>query len=357
MTSAPSLGFPGGRTLAGWWRDLAAWRPRSLWIGHLLLHRVEALARVSLRTALDPFDHLALKALAVEGEATTSDVDTRLRLGPQVVGAALRGLRAEGLAEACGEGRWRLTPLGQQAAAGGGFPRDAEERRAFYFVDRPRAGDPPHFLNLHPAGCMPWPAAEGWEFDAAVLRACLERPAGWKQQYGFPADVREILGGPGAAPGTRPWQPVIIDHPQRLVAALVLAPGEGDRERLLAFAVRPEGWLLRSAEPVLSLADGWHEPFPELAEEPSAERWREAWWTWCQPRGLTNAAAETTDVRRDGHRLRVTVSPRLLERLRAARSDALKGEAWVLAGDGRIRAAALLEVVPGPERSGRASGW
>jgi hypothetical protein len=36
----------------------------------------------------------------------------------------------------------------------------------------------------------------------------------------------------------------------------------------------------------------------------------------------------------------------LIERLRAARSDAVKHEAWLLAGDGRTRLAAQLELHP-----------
>jgi len=37
---------------------------------------------------------------------------------------------------------------------------------------------------------------------------------------------------------------------------------------------------------------------------------------------------------------------RLIERLRAARSDAIKQEAWLLAGAGRTRTAAQLELLP-----------
>jgi hypothetical protein len=33
-----------------------------------------------------------------------------------------------------------------------------------------------------------------------------------------------------------------------------------------------------------------------------------------------------------------------VERLRAARSDAVKGEAWLLAGTGSVRTAALVEL-------------
>jgi len=39
---------------------------------------------------------------------------------------------------------------------------------------------------------------------------------------------------------------------------------------------------------------------------------------------------------------------RLVDRLRAARSDAVKQEAWVLAGAGRVREAAQVELVEAP---------
>ena len=47
----------------------------------------------------------------------------------------------------------------------------------------------------------------------------------------------------------------------------------------------------------------------------------------------------------EGIHLRVAPPARLLERLRAARSDALKGEAWLLAGEGPVRRAAVVELV------------
>jgi hypothetical protein len=43
-------------------------------------------------------------------------------------------------------------------------------------------------------------------------------------------------------------------------------------------------------------------------------------------------------------RLLIQAPHRLIDRLRMSRSDALKGEAWVLMGDGPVRRAAVLEV-------------
>jgi hypothetical protein len=53
---------------------------------------------------------------------------------------------------------------------------------------------------------------------------------------------------------------------------------------------------------------------------------------------------ENSVLQRVGHKLSVTVPRRFLERLRVQRSDALKGEAWLLAGSTHVHAAALLEI-------------
>jgi hypothetical protein len=54
---------------------------------------------------------------------------------------------------------------------------------------------------------------------------------------------------------------------------------------------------------------------------------------------------EACRLERVDHRLLVHAPPRLIERLRAARSDAMKQEAWLLAGVGRIRSAAQIDLV------------
>jgi hypothetical protein len=95
------------------------------------------------------------------------------------------------------------------------------------------------------------------------------------------------------------------------------------------------------------LRESWQEIFPELGEEPSEETWRLAWRAWCEQRALPAAEAAACSVERKGERLRLTAPGALVERLRAARSDVLKGETWLLAGEGRIRPAALVELVTG----------
>ena len=107
----------------------------------------------------------------------------------------------------------------------------------------------------------------------------------------------------------------------------------------------PESWVLEP-EPLLALAEGWEEALPDLAVEPSPQMWRQAWQTWSQPRSLASADVAACRLERVDHRLLVHAPLRLIDRLRAARSDAIKQEAWLLAGEGRTRTAAQIELHP-----------
>ncbi len=193
-----------------------------------------------------------------------------------------------------------------------------------------------------PAG--PWPGGDDWGFDPGALEACVRQPAAWKHQQGFPEEVREILDLPAAATAP-PWQRVIVDRPERLAVAMALTGRAGNEPHLVGFPVRQEGWLLQVNHPAFELREDWHAPFPDLGPQPSEEACRQVWRSWCQPRGLPVEEVAGCDVRPEGLHLRVTAPQSLIERLQAARSDALKGEAWVLIGDGTLRTAALLQLV------------
>src|SRR5262245_27663591 len=133
MKAAAPVVFPGGRALAGWWRQLAPWRPRRLWAGTLLLHHVDALVTPQRTARLDPFDRLVLRALTLSGSPagrTVQEAEASLHLGRQVVRQVLRNLEAEGLAEqGPGGDGWGTTALGRQALGGESYRRRAEERR------------------------------------------------------------------------------------------------------------------------------------------------------------------------------------------------------------------------------------
>lgn len=368
MTAVPPWTFPGSRTLAGWWRQLAPLRPRQLWVGHLLLHGVEVLACRKQTRRPDRFTRLVLDAIACRPGENLHGYESRLHLGPQLLAQVFHRLQAEGLVRSEPAGAWSLTALGRTAQTRGEYPQTTYERRVFHFVVGTEPGQPARFLHLHKAVTVPWPATADWQFDVACLAECLRQPPAWKRRHGFPLDVDGIVGlaadgttsaGDCADPGPEvpEWQRVIVEQPEHLVAVLVLTAAEGG-ERLQGFPVRPDGWALDSTEPAFSVAEGWQETFPELAVEPSADQWRLAWRAWCQPRSLSPAETDACSLQCHGCQLRVTAPRKLIERLRTLRSDALKGEAWVLAGEGRLRAAAQIQLIetpsPAPSTPGNA---
>src|SRR5262245_17862765 len=95
MTPAPGLAWPPGRALAGWARQRAPLRPRAFWVGHLLLHRLEALVGLDRSTRLDPFALAVLRALALTPLATVPRLADRLHLDRAVLGRVLQTLQTK----------------------------------------------------------------------------------------------------------------------------------------------------------------------------------------------------------------------------------------------------------------------
>src|SRR5262249_50134882 len=274
-------------------------------------------------------------------------LDQHLHLGRQVLTQLLHNLNAAGLAESDGAGIFVLTALGHTAFASGLYSYVPLERRLFCFFAGETPELPPLFLNLRDPVLLPWPVASDWSFDPDILRSCVRQPKEWKEQNGFPPDIEEIClqsaeGGTGEV--LSDWQSVVLAGAARWFGLLVWteesAPG-----RLLGFGIRQDGWMLDAAKPVFDLKAGWQEVVLEATHDVPLEQWQRPWQTWCQQRGLADSRSEMFPLERAGHRLRVFAPWRFIERLKQARSDALKGDAWVLAGDGRIRAAAVIEIV------------
>jgi hypothetical protein len=349
MTAAPALALPGSRTLLGWWRDLAPLAPRRLWFSHLLLHRVEALAVFARPRRLDPFQRAVLRAAAVEPPANTNHVPhpppggllERLQLGPGVLSRLLRELADHGLLHPTGP-RWELTPAGRDALGSGAALTHSEERRAFYFLDNAELGRPPEFLPLHRPPTAPLPPGEGWRFDLADLEACVQRPPEWKARRRFPADVEAVRG----PQGEDDWRGVTLDRPEQLAVACVQVSPAADGTCLLGLAVRTDVWVVERDPPALALGSGWEEALPDLNAAPPAEAWRQAWLAWCQPRNVPAAEAAACRLEFDGRRLLVRAPRRVLDHLRAVRSDAVRGETFLLAGAGRTHHAAQVELAP-----------
>jgi hypothetical protein len=323
--------LPGGRVILGWWRELTGVRPVRLWYAHLLLHRVEVLVE-SARTG--PLTLLARSLLPLlsrtAGPLQADAVATELKMDPALAGDLLRELVRLGLARETGGDRWEVLPENGQADAQANA--HCLERRSFYFSD----GSPPAYLPLSPHAATPLTPPEGWHFDLEALEACVRQGGEWKVRHGFPEDVLRVIHlGAGTEPD---WRQVPFVRAEQALLVLVETTDSG---AVLGFPVRADGWAL-GREPVLSLPGA--EALLAVVGAVDAEAWKHSWQTWCQQRNLPAAEAEACKLEVVGHRLVVQAPPRLIERLRSARSDALKGEAWLLAGTGRARATALIDL-------------
>src|SRR5262245_23430888 len=73
MTPAP-LAFPSSQVLARWSGDIAGRQPLALGIGNVLVHHVEALARITRTKPLDALSRLLLSASIPEKNAASTAV-------------------------------------------------------------------------------------------------------------------------------------------------------------------------------------------------------------------------------------------------------------------------------------------
>jgi len=329
MTSASSLAFPGGRTLAGWWRQLAGCHPDAFWTGYLTFHRIEALVRAVRPHKLPSAEYLVLRALALHRPtAETGAVARLLHLAPDLVRRMLRHLVTEGLAAWSGASAATLTPAGGRALERGEYPRPHRERRAFYFAGV--EGDPARtrYVDLPHAERLPWLPVSEAPFEVAHLRECVGRPEEWKRRHGFPLDVTELLDAPDTA--NHAWEHVVVATPHRLFAAIVRAPAQQGLA-FLGFPGQVRTWELHAHQPAFTVPEEhWLPTYPP-------EVWRQAFVEWCEQRQIPPAQALEARLTVEGDQLAVEASGPLQERLLAA-----KGETWLLAGDGPVRQAARL---------------
>jgi hypothetical protein len=328
MTPGSSAPLPSGSALTGWRRDLAAYRPSRTWLGSLLIHRVEALVGVQRRRPLDALAAALLRRLAVAPTANG------LHLDAQLLSRLTRELTAAGLLDRA-DGRWRLTEGGRQALAAGTVGEISEERREFTFVDD-GPDRPLRYLRWQAPAVAPV-AAEGAPFDVAILNACLGQSPEWKAARGFPDDVVAV-----SAPDASDWRRIVVDHVERCTVLFVLCTSEPS-PMLRGFPLRADG--VGAKDPALTLGAAWEEVLPDLALAPPPEAWREAWRAWCQARNLPPAEVDACRVEWIEDRVRVFAPAELAKRLRHTHGEVVKGEAWLLAGSGAVRAAAAVELI------------
>ena len=347
MSAAFVQSWPGSRVLLGWWRELAGRKPQQLHLSRLLLHRVEALYRIRKPRPLDRWQRALLGLVGTRlppgGDFLGSFSD--LQMDPQVLGQLVRELTESGLLHQNGSGLWQMTAAGRHALQTGAAAVAVEERRTLTFVDNSTLGRPPHFLPLLGRLGADVPHSEDHPFAIASLETCIHQAPQWKARFHFPTEIEALLPPrPDESPSAN-WRRVILDAVEQRSFVFIHTAQSGTAPLLLGFALHPENWAL-GPEPLLVLAEGWEEALPDLAAEPSPQMWRQAWQTWAQPRSLPSSEVAACRLAHVDHRLLVHAPLRLIDRLRAARSDAVKQEAWLLAGEGRTRTAAQIELHP-----------
>ena len=208
MDRASSLIFPGSRTLAGWWRQLAPRQPLALGIGYAFLHRIEAPVNVRLEQPIEPLVSLVLQAITLEETdgASLSDLQERLRLPAPVVQRVLADMRESGLLTVSAPDRWRPTDRGNHAPRHGAVPVCVPQRRSFPFVERMDATGlrigPPHFLPIAECVGAPWPVDERTASISAACEKTWSKPPPGRRRAGFRSTSKRRRPTRHSSPGS-----------------------------------------------------------------------------------------------------------------------------------------------------------
>jgi hypothetical protein len=349
--------FPPNRVLAQWWKQIASLHPKQVWIGYLLLHRVEALVSVTKQIPLEGIPLFVLRSLALGPHRTLDEVDRQLRLGPSLLTQILNELSGQGLVERRGAAEWALSPAGTSAATSGTYEYSGRERRVFHFRENESPARRPLFIKLRSAPIAPsaWPAGRGCHFDPSTLKDCVQQTDAWKRMHDFPEDVKEVIARsltPGLNADSRAWNRIVFDQPQCLTSVITLVRNASEGEQIIALPFMAETWELDSRAPAFVLRASWHETLPDLRQTLPAEEWRHAWRAWCKARHLSPADADECELAPRGCVLRIAAPKGLMDRLGPARSELLRGEQWLLAGSGNLRSAARVELEEARRRKG-----
>jgi hypothetical protein len=345
MTFPRAAAFPGGRILAGWWKQLAAWRPQSLWIGSIALERVEALCSIRQSEPLAPLDGILLASLDTHVPTETSLLDRRLGVGQVLLGRLLAKLEHHGTVTGNGQG-WVLTEAGMRARQNSTLPGSRVERRSFWFVAELDDSKSQSFVVPTTPGTFQ--PVESNRIDRGSLESlltCVQKDKTWKQARGFPLEVESIITPEGTYESNdlAAWEKIVIVHPYRLQAALITYRKESGNPGLAAFPYQEHGWSL-GVRPAFDLAATWQEVFRHLPLEPAEEIVVEAWRKWLAQRGMTGPAMDRYRLERHAERIGVVHPAGLPDVLGAPRGDLARGEAWLILQDGHLRRAMPMEM-------------
>jgi hypothetical protein len=334
-----ALHFPSSRVLAGWWRQLLPLSPEAIWVGHLFLHRVEALVHFVASQPLDKLNHLLLQAIHLEWKSESAPpllerLQARLHFPPPILNQLLRNLGDLGLVRH-GDGAMRLTEHGEAALSSMQFPQPKVERRVFTFLERldpagSRLGDPA-FLPLTLDRGQNWHPSEPLPFRFEWLQSCQSQSAAWKRTHGFPETLDKIIL-PGA--DLSDWKNVVVLRPERIVAALARTA-----DGVCAFLAKPDGWTLAATQPIFTLSAEALLAHPELTPAMSDGDVARAWQHLAESHHLTPDEVKAASIEHANSELRVRLPESVQARFRLHRDDC------TLLGEGCVRRLARVVVV------------
>jgi hypothetical protein len=332
--SSPSL--PSSRELADLWPHFHPWQPHALWLGQLLLHRVEAPVIVQEKVPLDPLALLLLATVPAQREVSWSELRSSLGVPEGMLRTLLAVLTRQGCVGESNPQHWRLTEMGARSRDSKEVIVPKRQRRTFHFCDGTQNGLPA-FVRWHSGALqvlVPAPKTH-WHFSPAALRQCLQATDSWKTAHHFPAEVSgfdswEETNGAAVSDSDR----VILHHVIRLPLAVVSG------RHCLGFVLSLPSWHLQPAPPLFhvgSLNEAAGFIGADLSP-PVMSHWAEAWDLVRRPLGLPQGEVLQYEATEQG--------PRVVIRLPTAsvrKKPLPTGDTWLLAGNGPFRCAARVE--------------
>ena len=182
MSDATSLAFPGGRTLAAWWRQLAIYAPERFWAGYLTFQRLECPVLALQPQRLPPLEALVLKALAIHTTpVTASALAGWLHLETALIESVLRFLQREGLIAWQNVGASTATEAGRHTVEHGEYFKSRYQARVLHLWDTDvRIPTASSFVHLPHPERVTWLPSPIETFAIDRLRACFDQSVEWK---------------------------------------------------------------------------------------------------------------------------------------------------------------------------------